>query len=123
MIEGKVEVQSIDENKILNKTFLEAGKQLTYRNNQLIENGSFESSNVIGWKDGRILFSNADFNTVIVKLERWYGVEFDYPHVLPKWNLDASFENASLEQVMDVIAHSEKIEYQLFENRVKLWKD
>ncbi len=120
LVEGKVEVHAEQEEKVLNETFLEAGQQVSYLENEIIRNGPFDVLDVTGWKDGIIHFTNADYPTVIKQLERWYGVKFEHPDVEPKWNLDAKFVNASLERVLDVIAHSEHIEYQLIEDTVKI---
>jgi transmembrane sensor len=35
----------------------------------------FDFSRVTGWKDGELHFDETDFDVVIEKLERWYGVE------------------------------------------------
>ena len=80
------------------------------------KNNEFEK---IFFKDEQII-SNADYKTTVKKLERWFGVKFENLNKEPLWNLDAKFENASLEQILDILAHSEQFEYQLSENTVKL---
>ncbi len=120
LVEGKVAVHAQQDENMLNKTFLEAGRQVAYMENKIVHNGSFDVSDVTGWKDGIIRFTDADYQTVTRQLERWYGVKFEHPDVEPKWNLDAKFINASLERVLDVIAHSEHVEYQLIEDTVKI---
>lgn len=120
LLQGQVEVHAIQKDLIVNAAFLVPGQQVSYTNSKIIEHGSFDTTSVIGWKDGIIQFTNADYNTVTKLLERWYGVKFEHPGIVPKWNLDAKFNNASLERILEVIAHSEHLEYQLIEDTVKL---
>ncbi len=120
LIEGKVEVHTIYEDNPDNSILLDAGQYVSFQNSSVIKSGKFDSKKVIGWKEGVILFENADYLTVIKKLERWYGVKFENEGEEPLWNLDAKFENASLEQILELLSHSEGFEYQLKEDNIKL---
>ena len=120
LLEGKVEVYSDYNNKSNNKTYLEPGQFVSFQNNVTIDKGEFNYAEVSGWKNGIIQFSNADYKTIVKKLERWFGVKFENLNKEPLWNFDGKFENASLEQILDILAHSEQFEYQLSENTVKL---
>ena len=119
-MEGSVEVRSIFNGISNSKNFLEEGQYASFKNNDMIDNGLSDYERVVGWKEGIITFENATYNTVISKLERWYGVKFEYDGKEPFWNLDGKFDNSSLEQILSVLSHSQEFEYQLLENTVKL---
>ncbi len=120
LIEGKVEVRSISKGRSANSIFLEPGQYVSFQKSNVIDKGLFDISNVISWKDGIIVFENANYHSVVKELERWFGVTFEFDGSEPHWNLDANFENASLEQILEVLSHSERFEYQLKEDTVKL---
>jgi len=119
LIEGKVEVHSI-QNKSANSILLDAGKYVSFQNSKVIDTGIFDNEKVLGWKNGVIRFENASYYAVVKKLERWYGVKFENEGMEPLWNLDANFKSASLEQILELLSHSEGFEYQLKEETVKL---
>lgn len=120
LVEGRVEVHSILEGEPTNRILLEPSQYVSFQKGNVIGNGLFDFEKVIGWKDGIIVFENADYNHVIKKLEKWYGVTFKLDGSEPDWNLDANFDNASLEQVLEVLSHSERFEYQFEGDTVKL---
>ncbi len=120
LVEGKVEVQPLTKKNLTKGIILEAGEFVSYQNSDVLKTGLFDSKKVLGWKNGVIVFENADYNMVVKKLERWYGIKFDTNGEKPHWNLDAKFENASLEQVLDIISHIEQFNYEIKENTIKL---
>ena len=80
VVSGKVKVIKTQEgNKALQEFLL-------LEKNQMITYNSFQNSltkiesvpgNILAWKDNVIHFNNADFNTIIKTLTKWYGVEIE----------------------------------------------
>jgi transmembrane sensor len=67
-----------------------------------------------GWKDGKLIFKNTSFEEVAERLERWYNIDciIQEPAV-KKEHFTSVFEDEPLEQVLDVIALSMNISYEI----------
>ncbi|MCG8308879.1 MAG: FecR domain-containing protein [Cytophagales bacterium] len=118
LTEGMVSVHPKIEGSQGKRILLEPGQSVLYENSEVVDIKEFDYDKTIGWKDGIILFENAGFITVKNKLEKWYGVKIEVSNPVPIWNLDAKFHNASLEQILKALSHSEGFEYQLIEEKV-----
>lgn len=73
------------------------------------------------WKDGILSFHQADFETVINSLERWYGVKFMYDNQPNMgWNITGEFNNEYLESVLKSLGIEEDFSYEIKNNAVQL---
>ncbi len=73
------------------------------------------------WKDGVIYFNKANFDEVINKLSRWYGVEFIIENYKDeKWEYSAEFGNDYLDNILQSISFSQGFEYVLDQNKVTI---
>ena len=67
-----------------------------------------------GWKDGKLIFYNTPFDEVIKRLERWYDIECIITDpALKQEHFTSVFEGESLRQVLDVIALSMNVQYEI----------
>ena len=76
-----------------------------------------------GWKDGYLLFDNTPIETVIRKMERWYGVSIsvDDKSILD-YGFTASFESESITRVLEILMITSEIKYKIDGNKVILSK-
>ncbi len=114
LVEGKVDVRSINATPDTQLVALSAGEQLT---KDIINGKTIKAplnSQDIAWKDGVINFKSASFGEVVATLSRWYGVKFvvDEP-VLADWDYTGQFSNESLENVMHSIGYSKRLNYSI----------
>jgi len=102
----KVEIDQETDNKTL---FLEPGNGLQYNKlNHQTKIEEFDEEKLLSWKDGIIVFKDADLDEIINTLSRWYGVKFtvkNYPD--EKWTYKGSFDNEILDNVLKSIGFSE----------------
>jgi len=69
---------------------------------------------IIAWKDNRLILKSEELNSLLVKLERKYDVQFIFESdVLKQFRFTGTLENETLTQVLDVIKLSAPIEYEL----------
>lgn len=71
---------------------------------------------VIGeWKDGIISFENDNFEFIVKRLERYYGVKFKYVDGQPEksWRYTGRFENEYLVNILDIISYGKKFTYSI----------
>lgn len=111
LVEGKVSVKRDNDNAYM----LDPGEKIIYDE---IKGGEkivkFNALNETGWKNGSIVFVNSSFGEFISKLERWYGVNFEVVGS-PKenWNVDGTFDNESLEEVLMGVSFTHNIQYKI----------
>ncbi|MEQ9286356.1 MAG: FecR domain-containing protein [Cyclobacteriaceae bacterium] len=120
LLEGKVEVTHKNHEEAV---VLLPGEQAKVANDQWLVS-LFDELMVISWKDKIIRFNKTDFDEMISVLEKWYNVKFDIQnlHVARKKSLQATgtFENESLENVLNVLSHSMKFEFLIKDKLVTL---
>lgn len=119
LVEGKVGIANNEALTVL----LNPGELAVYNAAQKVfEKGRSSLAGETSWKDGRIVFKNADFDTVIERLERWYGVEFQYDEKKkPDWDFTANFTNSNLENVLKVIGFGEGFQFEIEGSTVTLY--
>ena len=119
LVEGKVGIINNEALTVL----LNAGELAVYNTTQKVfEKAKTSLEDEISWKDGRMVFKNADFNTVIAQLERWYGVTFFYDEkIKPDWDFTANFTDSNLENVLKVIGFGEGFQFKIDGDIVTLY--
>jgi transmembrane sensor len=121
LVEGKVQVESIDDGGKNLTAFLEPGEYLKYdKLNKKGLKGKADVKSEMAWKNGVIHFDRASFEDVILELERWYGVEVEVENKgrQGEWQYSSEFDNQSLEVVLKSIGYSKKFNYQIDKNIV-----
>ena len=114
LVTGVVEIGiSQDEVQILER--LEPGELLQFdKNAEILTKRDFDNLIEFGWREGYLVFSDANYEEVIDRLEKWYGVEIQTSGK-PKnnWSYNATFEKESLEEVLRRLSYVEQFEYEL----------
>lgn len=117
LVEGKVKVEAFDDEDQYKKTaetFLTPGEQVIYKDGQALKKERFDREVVTAWKDGILNFKKADFEEIIDKLEKWYGVEFKVLNQNRKdIRFSGTFQNETLKNVLDAISYSQKFTYHI----------
>ena len=122
--EGKVNVEFLNgtKNKKNQSMILMPGEmaQVHTADNQIIKT-SFDKNAITGWRHGLLFFQQANFNEIIGKLQRWYGVKFLYEGRPQKdWNFSGSFKHEYLDNVLATLAFSENFKYEIIGDTVKV---
>jgi len=120
---GKVKIEYADTPKMTtDPLYLEPGEKATYTSStQEIRKEAFDPIEILGWKDGIIYFKNADETTLIVKLERWYGVEIKLLNDTQKIiDITTKFENATLDNVLNSLGYTMGFEFSINDKKVEI---
>ncbi len=97
VVEGVVQMES-DSKSLL----IEAGEKGVVKQNVLTKS-AFSNPNLLSWKTGMLTFENASLKSIIHDLKRHYGAEIQLEVPSENCTFTSSFNNESLENVLDEI--------------------
>lgn len=112
--DGKVSIAAT-ETEESNKKVIEKNQRGILISGQEIELQDISDTDLFtGWKDGKLIFYNTPFGEVINRLERWYDIEcIIMDPAIKEEHFTSVFEGETLRQVLDVIALSMNIQYEI----------
>ena len=119
LISGKVAVNAHKGDKIILAPLEMLNYSFTGKDSYDIV--SFEPENVIGWKDGILIFRDESISNIFQKLERWYGVNIIYNRnrsIYSDWGFTGKFENRSLEYILNTMNHQGLFEFTIEKDKV-----
>lgn len=92
LVEGSVEVSAIGSNE---KMLIKPKEMAIFDpDDSHFQRLAFNNEDVTGWKEGRIIFNQASFEDVSIKLRNAYGIQLRDQTGL-KWSFSGQFENVS----------------------------
>lgn len=127
--EGEIRVSLVEGEVIVNQLanpdnsqILKPGKELLLSpdSNTFLEQ-DFDLEEVIGWKEGKLVFTQANLQEIKLRLERWYGVQIDVSGKMPSnWKVTTVYENQSLRNVLIDLQYSRKFAYEIKHSNVTI---
>lgn len=82
---------------------------------------NFDIEEVLSWKDSTLVFKNTPLNEVAKKLERWFGVEVIFLNqAIKNCQITGNFKNETLVNILESIAYTSELKYELAGKRVTL---
>ena len=68
----------------------------------------------MAWTKGQLVFEDAPFSEVVRKLERWYDLRIEAPHVTPEEvdQLNATFDDEPLREAIQAVAAALDLQYE-----------
>lgn len=118
LVEGKVEYQ---EKTTGSSIILKPGQMASFsQNDSKFYLTDFDKDQVMGWKDGKLVFRDANLQQVKTKLEKWYGlsISIENPGKSSRWSYTASFSNESLETVLLNMSTVKNFSYEIKGNEI-----
>lgn len=119
LVTGKVEVTRNDNNQ---RVFLNPGEQV-FSGGSGLEVGEFFQDKDLAWKSGVLYFDNTNFDEMVKVLEKWYDVKFKIEgmsQAQKSMKAVGQFKDESLENVLKVLSHSMKFDFNINKNIVKI---
>lgn len=100
----------LKEERIMNKNFLKVNK---------VENLVYDTA----WIVNKLIFKNEPFNSLILKLERWYNVEIKLTDsTLVNYSYTGSFENETIEQALTALKLANPVfDYKMEKNKIEIY--
>ncbi len=93
------------------------------RKEQLILNDKVNTELEMAWMNNKLIFKNETFESLIVKLERWYNVDIQVTDKdFLKYHYDGVIENETINEVMEIIKPTMNFNYTINHNKIVISK-
>jgi len=119
LVTGKVKVSG--HNKGGNtEMLLQPGQSAVYSQaDSSLEKRSFDPDRILAWKEGILIFEEADEATVFSDLEKWYGVQIQVKNTSPKkWDYTGEVKKMSLDQFLESLSYTMHFSYKINNKQV-----
>lgn len=122
-IYDSVDIIYTNKEKVINKDDkLSQAQPISERKEKLLVH-TIDTDPVIAWKSDKLVFENAPFSEVIVKLERWFGVEIVVNNdMLLQSHYTGRIENETLNDVLQIIRFTMPFEYKVEHKKIFIRK-
>lgn len=118
--EGKVHLSDIDKKAT-------GEKPEEYRppvKAQLLISKKIDTHVFTSWKDDKLVFRNEPFESLTIKLERWYGMKIVIEdEEIKKYHFNGTFEKETIHDVLNIIHFTLPIEYTVNHDQVFIKQD
>lgn len=125
LVEGSVGLYATNEDYDAKKsTVLRPGFKADWnKSNDVVTVDKADVEMYTAWIDGKIILKHMKFSSIIKKIERHYNVSIqNEDKVLGDEFITATFEDESIEQVLEVINKLHPIEYSVKDNKIVILK-
>ncbi|MEN7549562.1 FecR domain-containing protein [Rapidithrix thailandica] len=116
LVSGHVEVMDLQTDQKLRLIPNELAE--VNRSTLQLKKRTFETEQLLGWKEGILQFREATFLEVVETLKNWYNVEIQYTQVPKTKALTAEFDNQSLDTVLQGLSFLMKFSYEIQGSKV-----
>jgi len=116
---GKVSVKTLDSTQ---QIYLLPGEVFYFNTTSGMKRKStFDQEKLLAWKNGVLLFEDANIEEVISKLELWYGVGFKIKGtMINKRKFNGRFENEPLKTILEALSFSSQLKYEIKEKEITI---
>ena len=79
---------------------------------------------VVGWKEGRFVFSDLPLEAIVRQLERWYDVEFDFFDPAAKYYrfTGVIMRHKSLQEVLALLEETTDVKFKTNANEIEVFR-
>lgn len=114
LLEGSIIVNPTLKNKLSSSIVLKPGQQLTLTE-RMQEVKEADTAQAVGWKNGRFIFHQEEFEIAVSKISKWYNVTFVYKNLKPinfkPW-ASISRQN-SLSEVLKILESTNQVHFKI----------
>lgn len=91
---------------------------------QLLISKKIDTQIFTSWKDEKLVFRNEPFESLTIKLERWYGVSIEIEdEEIKKYHFNGTFEKESIHDVLNIIHFTLPIKYTVNHDQISISLD
>jgi len=110
LLEGSIRLSNQSRNAVL-----KPGQQaITRQGTDHISIERVNAEDFIAWKTGRFFFNNANIQTVMRQLSRWYDVDVSYKGVIPHQQFNGDIQrNLKATEILDILSNYYNIPFKI----------
>ncbi len=117
--EGKLSLDMQAGNKLKDESLKESKKTPLKRKEKFYLDENTDTQLYVAWKNNHLVFKNEPFESLAVKLERWYNVEIIIENEkLKEYRFTGTFENETIEQAIKALQLTTKFNYKFDKNKI-----
>ena len=124
LAEGKVKISEKNEKSEFDPVVLKPNEKMVYdkeRKTGIVKICDIQQET--GWKDNILKFKSESLSNVIIKLEREYGVKFEFPDKsYSKQKITTNFQNASIWSISEVLKKLTGLKYKTIKENNEIKK-
>lgn len=118
LVEGSVAVELNDQRQ---KTLLKPTEMVTVKTStKQIEKTAFDTNQITAWQTGTIIFKNASFDEIAIKLYNAYGINLINKTGHRQWQYSGSFTKTDYLNIIKSICFARRINYETNNNTITL---
>ena len=94
------------------------------REEKIITTKDVDTEQFTAWKDDKLVFKNENFESLCIKLKRWYGVEINIKsESLKNYHYTGKLQKETINDVIKILQLTMPFNYEINHNVVDLWSD
>ncbi|MBE9601808.1 FecR family protein [Pedobacter sp. MC2016-24] len=118
LLEGSIRVKDPQKSNKRDAIILVPGQQAILNNNQW-NTINVDTEEAIAWKRGTFMFANADIETIMRKISRWYNVEVVYQGKISESNYLGTVSRFSkVSDVLDILEATKTVHFKIEGRRI-----
>jgi transmembrane sensor len=116
LTEGKVRLASLRSRQIV---LLNPGEQaLAYQDGTLKVN-AVNADQFLGWKEGKFIFTDADLQSIMRQVSRWYNVEIIYKGAISKEKFEGSASRfTNVAELLEILELTHQVHFEIQGRRI-----
>jgi ferric-dicitrate binding protein FerR (iron transport regulator) len=123
----KIVIKNVNKSKeninLASSEFVKGNKQTidSASSGEVVVNQDVNVEKETAWKEGKLIFERESLENLATKLMRKYDVSFSFQdEELKSYKFTGTFNDLSLEQIMEALSFSAPVDYDIFEKQVLL---
>lgn len=94
------------------------------REEKMICTKNIDTEQFVAWKDDKLVFKYEDFESLCIKLKRWYGVEINIKsEQLKKYHYTGVLQKETINDVIEMLKLTMPFRYEINHSVIDLWSE
>jgi transmembrane sensor len=116
---GKLVLAEVEKKVMNNEALAEGNKK---RKEQIIFTKNVDTEQFTAWKDEKLVFKNEEFESLCIKLERWYRVEIHIrDEKLKKFHYTGILRKETINDVIKILGYTMPFKYKIDHSIITIW--
>jgi transmembrane sensor len=116
LVEGKVRLSGLNSSQTVT---LNAGEQALAHQHGAITVNAVNANQFLGWKEGKFIFTDADIQSIMRQVSRWYNVEVIYKGGISKEKFGGSASRfTNVAELLEILELTHQVHFEIQGRRI-----